>query len=161
MRALYFTFITILISSCSIFLGNTKSLKSEKYSSHFNQSNWKEVDPDLSDLAYTNTKTGSIILFNSLCKKYDNSSLTNLQKNLLSGLDNIRIINREDVSLYNRKAIKLTANARLDGVLVYLDVYTVKKNRCVYDFVLISSSQNKIAIDRNDFQVFLKKMRID
>ena len=100
-------------------------------------------------------------MFNSLCKKYDNSSLTNLQKNLLSGLDNIRIINREDVSLYNRKAIKLTANARLDGVLVYLDVYTVKKNRCVYDFVLISSSQNKIAIDRNDFQVFLKKMRID
>lgn len=118
---------------------------------------WESIRPEKSDIAFINPQTKSIILVNSLCKKYDSSSLESLSRFALSAVENFVVESTEKVKFNKRKAYDVEGQGEVDGVPVFVSVRTFRKNRCLYDFVLITPFQRNL----NDvmlFQNFLKQL---
>jgi hypothetical protein len=152
---------SIVVSSCSFILpSKTGVIKSETYSVRFQDSQWEAVSPDESDLAFNHKKLGSILLANSMCRKYESTSLKNLTFNLFAGVENFKIVTRKPIKFSERDALKSYATGVLDGVKVNFITVTLKKNRCIYDFVLISLAPNKSERDKH-FDKFLNSVEIN
>ena len=156
MKLTLFMALTIVLStSCSMFLEHDLN-KSETYKIDFNHEDWKSIAPDDSDFAYRNTKTNSIIFVNSFCKKYDSSTLRQLLSHLFGGIEQIKIESETKHKLHKREALRVLANGFVDGVKVFVELEVLKKNRCVYDFALVSTSQKLRDSDRENFEKVIK-----
>jgi len=151
--------IAIVSSSCSFFLTGPTELKSDNFNYSFEKPGWDSIDPDTSDVAYLNSNTGSIILANSLCKKYQSSTLDYLSSNLLSGIENIKVVKKSNRQISDRDALEVIATGMLDGVSVKLKSLILQKNRCTYDFILIMPKQI-ISNDLAAFESFIKSVRL-
>ena len=158
-------FILLMIagSACAIF-GNSdpRAEKSKEYKIDFSDTLWTQISPDLADLAYLNNATGSIITSNSQCKKYEKSTLDQLADNVVrgSGLEGIEVIEKKETTFSERDAIDMTVQGKIDGIKSFIRLLTLKKNRCVYDFTLISNSEKSFRRDQKNFEAFLKTVTI-
>jgi hypothetical protein len=140
-------------SSCS-----TPTLnKSKSYDLKFQDSDWKRIEPDTSDYAFLNSKTNSIIMVNSLCKKYEATSLKHLTSNILAGIQDIKVEDRLEKTYFSRSALVTHVSGSFDGVPVFLTITTIAKNRCTYDFILISRTKEKRLIDEKSLNLILDK----
>jgi len=135
--------------------------KSETYKINFENSAWSEIEPDQSDYAFLKKKTKSIIMVNSYCKKYDSTSLKLLTSNLLAGINEIKVENRTERKFFDRKTLISQITGKLDGVDLYLTVATLSKNRCIYDFVLISHTAQLRSQDEKSLFEMLKQSQIN
>ncbi len=126
----------------------------------FNEKNWKEIEADDSDYAYMNKDTGSIIFINSFCKKHDSTSLPYLVSHLFAGIEAFEIEEKLTLSLFEREAIKTKANGKLDGVKNFFLMYVVNKNRCTYDFILISKTSKIREEDASGLEKLLQGVNI-
>jgi hypothetical protein len=129
----------ILLGSCS-FLSKSPDLKSKSYTLQEAPRGWRVLAPGGSDHAFSNEKSFSIITINSLCGRYESTNLRQLTFNMLGGLDEPIIEHSTTVQYNNREALRSDATARIDGVPVFLTVKILRKNECIYDIVLISTS---------------------
>lgn len=136
-------------------------VKSESMRINFLSSNWRPLTPDTADYAVQNPITSSIITANSMCKKYDSTSLKHLTINIMSGVEEPETLEIQTLKFSGREALKTSIKGKLDGVVTYMDIMTVRKNRCVYDFILISPSLKTFNKDRSSFERFLKEVEID
>lgn len=139
--------------SCS----STSLIKSKSYNLNFNNPEWERIEPDTSDYAFINNRTNSIIMVNSLCKKYESTSLKHLTSNILAGIDDIQIENRTKKKYFGRSALETHISGRFDGVRVYLSITTLSKNRCTYDFILISRTKKYRTADEEILKRILEK----
>jgi hypothetical protein len=156
------TAMTLLLVSCSFFIGrDADEFKSDHYSLNFSQSNWKSISADDSDYAFMKEESKSIIFINSFCKKHDATTLDHLVSHLLSGIEDLKVEEKLSYSLFGREAIQAKANGKLDGVQSYFQMYVVNKNRCTYDFILISSSPEVRANDAKDLLVLIEGVKIE
>jgi hypothetical protein len=148
-------------TSCALFIPKPqRDIKSTDYSIKFSSSDWESIPPDIADAAFAKRKTSSIITANSICKKYDSTSLENLTSSMISGLNNIKIEKEEELNFSERKARRVYLNGSLDGVNVSMIIQTLRKNRCVYDFVLISRDNKTRQADEKDYNKFLESVFI-
>lgn len=158
-----FILLMIAASACAVF-GNSdpRADKSTEYKIDFADSLWTQISPDLADLAYLNNATGSIMTSNSQCKKYEKSTLDQLADNVVrgSGLEGIEIIEKKESKFSDRDALEMTVQGKIDGVKTFIRLLTVKKNRCVYDFTLISNTEKSFKKDQKNFEAFLKTVTI-
>lgn len=128
--------------SCSLLTSDPRELKSKNYSVEILEGGgWKTIPPDLSDFAFINEDSGAVFTTNSICKKYQTSSLDILFDNILSGIEELKIIYKKKVSFAKRAALMAHATGMIDGVTTNFYVLTFKRNRCTYDFILISPPQ--------------------
>lgn len=97
---------------------------------------------------------------NSLCGKYDSTSLKQLTYNILGGLDEPKIESSQAVEYNNREALRSRATARIDGVEVFLTVKILRKNECLYDFILISTTAEAREKDTASFDQLLSSIQI-
>ena len=151
-------FIIVLVYSCSS--SKPEDLKSKDYSYTFNQSGWKDIDSQGADKAYLNENNGSIIMLNSLCKKYDSTGLDVLSNNFLSGITRLEILEKKSVTYKDRAAYTLLSQGKLDGVTVYLNTLTMHRNHCTYDFALISPVKVN-ETDLKTYQNLLDKIKFE
>ncbi len=121
---------------------------------------WKEISSEGSDFALENSKSKSFFLFNSACRKYEGSNLNALTSSILSGIDDLNIIERKNVFYQEREAVEILASGRLDGVERFFKIITIQKNYCVYDYVLISTNRKNIDADVPALQTFLQRIII-
>lgn len=151
------------LSSCALF-GNSdpRADKSREYQIEFSDSLWTSISPDVADTAFLNNATGSIITSNSQCKKYEKTSLDQLAENILrgSGIEGLEIIEKKPTTFSEREAMRVIAQGKADGVKTYLSILTLRKNRCVYDFILVSNTEKSFKKDQKAFEVFLKTVKI-
>jgi hypothetical protein len=150
--------IILLLYSCSS--SKPDDLKSKEYSYSLSSSEWNSINPQGADKTYVHNNHGSIIMINSLCKKYDSSGLDVLSNNFLTGLTDLEIIEKKSVPYKGREAIALLSKGKLDGVLVFLNTLTSNRNHCTYDFVLISP----IKVNEDDlktYQALLESVKFD
>ena len=150
--------IILLLYSCSS--SKPDDLKSKEYSYSLSSSEWNSINPQGADKTYVHNSHGSIIMINSLCKKYDSSGLDVLSNNFLTGLTDLEIIEKKSVPYKGREAIALLSKGKLDGVLVFLNTLTSNRNHCTYDFVLISP----IKVNEDDlktYQALLESVKFD
>lgn len=150
-----------LLNSCSLLVPSPpENEKSEHYSIHFSRKGWEEINPDISDHAYIHRESNSIVLVNSMCKKYEASSYNHLISNMLSGFEDIKYERKEEINLFGRKASRFKIKASLDGIMTYFIFISVRKNRCLYDFALITDRPEHRIELTNDFEEFVSGMRI-
>jgi hypothetical protein len=156
---LQYFLICIFISSCS-FLGSSPDNKSEHYTIKQAPLDWKILPPGGSDHAFSNEETFSIITINSLCGRYESTSLKQLTYNILGGLDNPTLDESSSVQYNNREALRSNATAKIDGIEVFLTVKILRKNECIYDFILISTTPESRSLDTPAFDQLLSNIII-
>ena len=148
-KILLFIIITIL-SACSSSENNgayTKSKTVENNLSRAIKSPWKEIDSNGSDLAFNNKTSNSIFIFNSACRKFDPSNLPTLTNSILTGIDNVEISEKSTTTHQEREAVLVVAKGNVDGVTRYFRVLTTQKNNCIYDYALISTTEDYLKKD--------------
>lgn len=162
-KILSLAFIIVSVSACALF-GNPdpRADKSRDYIVEFSDGLWTPISPDMADAAYLNNATGSIITTNSQCKKYEKNTLDQLADNILrgSGIEDVEIIEKKPTTFSERDALQMTVQGKADGVKTFLNFLTLKKNRCVYDFILVSNSEKSFKKDQKAFERFLKTVKI-
>lgn len=151
----------LLLNSCALMRTKEIGHKSTSYVIKEAPKAWEKIPPGGSDHAFANSKTNSIITANSLCGRYESTSLRQLTNNILSGLDQSSIEESATVPYVGREALRTKARARMDGIPVYLIIKTVRKNECIYDFILISSSDEIRRADSKEFDRMLKSINIE
>lgn len=164
MKQYFLLVFLLLLTSCGLFSSNEGTIysKSTEYQNTFKQhipTPWQEIKNDGSDFAIRNSKSNSTILLNSSCRKNDNGNLNSLTTSILSGIENVTIISKKNISLYEREAIEIKASGKLDGITVHFLITTLQKNFCVYDYVLISSNAKKLEQDSGTYSNFLNGIK--
>lgn len=122
--------------------GPDKGIKSEVISVNFKQSGWSKIEADLADFAFKHTASKSILLVNSLCRKYDRTTLEQLTDNILAGLQQVEVLKQEERTLFGRASLRSEAQGKLDGVSTNMLIEVVKRDRCIYDIALITESKS-------------------
>ena len=156
---LFFLIVLSMYASCS-FSGKSSDVKSKVLKLSQNLKNWEELPPEASDYAFVNPATNSIITVNSLCGKYASTSLRHLTENLMGGIDDIQTTQRQTLNFVGREALWSEITGKTDGVPVYLIVQIVRKNECIYDFILISATEEVRTKDIVDFKKLLSTVSI-
>ena len=162
-KLLLLTFITVL-AACSSGQNSgayTKSKLVENNLSKSIKSPWKEIANEASDLAFNNKNTNSFFIFNSACRKFDPSNLPTLTNSILTGIDNVEIMEKLTTTHQDREAVLVVARGTVDGIARYFRILTTQKNNCIYDYALISTSNAFLIKDTPDFNNFIQLLKLN
>lgn len=146
-KLVYISLILLLATSCSSLFSTKTFQKNPQLKIQFSNPSWNDISKEGSDFASRNTKTNSIIIVNSNCKKYISTGLRDLTENILMGLDNKKIIIQKTSNAKSREILTTIASGKLDGIQTYIKIITLKKNRCIYDYMLISKNLKLLKSD--------------
>jgi hypothetical protein len=119
---------------------------------------WSAINAEGSDYALQNKNTKSLFLFNSACRKYEASSLSALTSSMLTGIEDVKITEKNNVFYQDREGVEVAANGKLDGILRFFRIVTIQKNNCIYDYVLISTNQKNLDTDSSALKIFLQRI---
>lgn len=122
---------------------------------------WSEIDNEGSDLAFSNKKTNSIFIFNSACRKFDPSNLPTLTNSILTGIDNVEMMEKTMTTHQGREAVIVVAKGTVDGIARYFRILTTQKNNCIYDYALIATSEANLKKDTADFNNFIQLLKLN
>lgn len=139
----------------------TKSTTVENGLKKNRPSSWREVDNQGSDYALHNSKTDSYFIFNSACRKFDPSNLPTLTNSILSGINDVEIIEKKMTDHQGREAVLVTAKGSMDGISRHFRILTTQKNNCIYDYALISVNANTLEADKANFDSFTQQLKLN
>lgn len=131
-------------SSCAILFPDRTAPKSQSYTVSPPSKPWHKLavseDPNATDAmkadqAYENPETGAIISVNSICRKYNHSSLEVLTSNLVRGVGERKQVRQDEVTLDGAKALDTLFEGVVDGVFLNLRTVVLIKGDCTYDFI--------------------------
>jgi hypothetical protein len=104
--------------------------------------NWRRLDVSHASLAFRDDMADATIAVNGRCKiDGEDVPLSALTQHLFIQFTDREITSQEVVPFDNRQAMHTVLVAKLDGVPKKFDVWVLKKDGCVYDFVYISSPE--------------------
>lgn len=159
---------TLMLTACAIIFPDRTAPKSASYNVTPPDSPWQKVaageasgtDSLKADLAYENPETGAIISLNSLCRKYNDTPLESLTKNLVRGIQNKKLISQKNIAINNAEGQDSLFEGTVDDVKINLRTVVLKKDYCTYDFiyVVIPSRERN---DRSDFENFVASFQSD
>lgn len=122
--------------------------------------NWKRLEvEDQNDLAWIDKADGSIIQVNSTCKHSDDIPLKSLTRHLLIGFTETKLLQQDTITIAAREALQTRLIAKLDGVPRALLLVVMKKDTCLYDFALLSPSEDSLAGHQPTYQRFVSAFR--
>ena len=100
---------------------------------------WRRVDVAAADLAFRDDAREASILLDGRCGKRDEDvPLTSLTQQLIMGTTARDFVSEETIPFDAREALHTVLRAKLDGVEMQYDIYVLKKDSCVYDFVYVA-----------------------
>ncbi len=104
---------------------------------------WKPLSVTNARLAFRDEPRESTVLVNARCgKDGEDVPLLALTRHLFISFTDRETIEEKTIPMDGREAMHTIMRARLDGVPKMFDVYVLKKDGCVYDFVSISAPQH-------------------
>ncbi len=110
-------------------------------------------------LAYRDDPHAASILLNARCHRPDESTpLLALTNHLVMGSTEREVVSQETEPFDGREALHTTMRAKWDGVPIEFDIYVMKKDGCIYDFVYMGSPD---AFDAGSkpFEAFVRGFR--
>lgn len=164
MKKILFLILITGLGACSSSENNGSYSKSKTVENNLSKtikSPWSEIASEGSDLAFNNKKTNSIFIFNSACRKFDPSNLPNLTNSILTGIDNVEMIEKASLTHQDREAVLVVAKGTVDGIARYFRILTTQKNNCIYDHALISTSEANLKKDTADFTKFIHLLKLN
>ena len=102
-------------------------------------STWHRVSLAAADLTFRDDSHDASILINSRCSSSDRDApLLSLTEHLIIGTTGRHIVREETLPFDAREARHTVLEARLDGVPMAYDIFVLKKDGCVFDFVYVT-----------------------
>ncbi|HEX5098453.1 MAG TPA: hypothetical protein VFV94_03095 [Polyangiaceae bacterium] len=102
---------------------------------------WRQVDVDDTLLAFRDDSAQGTIAVNGRCGlDGDDVPLEALTHHLFLHFTDRKLISQERIELDGRAALRTELTAALDGVPLRYRVVVMKKDTCVYDFMLMGTS---------------------
>lgn len=99
---------------------------------------WQPVSFSDNDVAWSARRSGHMLAMNAVCKGQEDAPLDVLTRHLLFGFTEKERLERLEVSLDGRQALRTTWRASLDGVPVEMELVVLKKDGCVHDLTYVS-----------------------
>ncbi len=119
---------------------------------------WRALESDEALLAFRDDASRATIAVNGRCHRDgDDVPLQALTHHLFLQFTDRELVEREELQLDDRAALRTELVARLDGVPKHFTVYVLKKNGCVYDFLHIADVHSEGA--QRDFRSFVRSFR--
>jgi hypothetical protein len=116
---------------------------------------WKRLEVKNVRLAFRDDPAESTVLVNARCgNDSDDVPLLALTQHLFILFTERETIEQQVVPMDGREAMHTVMRAKLDGVAKMFDAFVLKKDGCVYDFVVISSPA-KFDSSRQAFENFV------
>lgn len=101
---------------------------------------WKRIRVDDASLAFRDERHDASILLNARCLSADDRTpLVALTNHLLIGASEREYVSQEAEPFDGREALHTKLNAKWDGVPMFIDVYVLSKDGCIYDFVYLGA----------------------
>lgn len=97
---------------------------------------WRSVDVTDASLAYRDEAHGASILLNARCRRPDEGTpLVALTNHLIIGSTERDVQSQVAEPFDGREALHTKLRAKWDGVPIGFDIFVMKKDGCVYDFI--------------------------
>jgi hypothetical protein len=120
---------------------------------------WRVVRQKKGEVAFFEDQFGAVAQINATCRQdAEAASLEVLLRHLLIGYTDLRVREREKLTLAEREALHSVQEVRLDGVPVVLDLYVLKRNGCVFDLSLAAPPDRYVRAS-TDFARFVGGFR--
>jgi hypothetical protein len=117
------------------------------------QAGWRRVEVAReNDAAWSHGKLASVVQVNASCNPELDIPHEALTGHLMIGFTEREYESQQRVPLAAREALRTHVRAKLDGVPRELLLYVLKKNGCVYDFVLVGPPDERFDRARDDFE---------
>ena len=100
---------------------------------------WKQKKIKFRALFFENQNDHSTITIDSFCRSaVDSGNLEDLTKKLLRSLKKVHIEQQKSEILSGREALQTVFTGYVDGNKILSDIYVLKMNECVFDFIYVS-----------------------
>jgi hypothetical protein len=115
---------------------------------------WERMRVKAYSIAFHDESLGSTIATDAFCgPAYEDSPLATLTSQMMAGVENYEIVSSREFMLDERGALRTVVTGRTDGVDLTYDIVVIKKNKCIFDFMLISPMGN-YSTARADYEGF-------
>ena len=112
---------------------------------------WRPVRVEGATLAYRDEPhLASILLAGRCYGKDDDVPLLALTDHLVMGTTDRQIASQETIPFDRREAMHSRLRAKLDGVPMDYDIFVLKKDGCVYDFVYVADPRRGSEEERSE-----------
>lgn len=116
---------------------------------------WQRLDVPGGTLAFRDDQAETTVLLNARCgKDADDVPLAALTGHLFLQFTDREILTQTVVPMDGREAMQTVMKAKLDGVPKSFDVFVLKKDGCVYDFIDIAAPSS-FDTTRSAFESFV------
>jgi len=124
-------------------------------------SDWKRMKVTVHSIAFHSNAYEATIATDAWCgRAYDDAPLASLASRMIGGIENYQIQDTYDFMLNERGALRTIATGTMDGVPLTFDTVVIKKDKCIFDFMCISSNDGyPMAVA--DFQTFFSDFHYD
>ncbi len=101
---------------------------------------WRRLDVNDASLAFRDDQHGASVLLNARCLTADDRTpLVALTNHLLIGATEREYVSQEVVPFDGREALHTKLKAKWDGVPMFIDVFVLSKDGCIYDFIYLGA----------------------
>lgn len=103
---------------------------------------WRRLTMASASLAFRDDAARASVLVNAQCKRADDDTpLPALTNHLLIGTTERQLEAQTVTPFDGREVLQTKVKAKLDGVPFAFDIFVLKKDGCVYDFVLVAPAE--------------------
>ncbi len=128
-----------VLCACWPFGGGGRSKLEGRYSVEHPGRPWAAVDPGGADRAWWHTENGTTLYTDSNCEQaYVDNSLERLAQAQAAAIDDATLRESTQHRLAGRAALTATFDGQVDGVPVVVTTTVLKKDQCIYDFVMVA-----------------------
>lgn len=144
MKMLLHIFLLSLVAGCaSLNLANNKIKKRHtEFGVNSLSDRWQKKSFRHADLFFAHKDHDASIYINAQCEKFSDSPLEALTAQNLIGMGSYTIVKQQRIMLNDREALVSEIEVNLDGVNRFLKMMVYRKNRCVYDAVLVADTEH-------------------
>jgi hypothetical protein len=126
-----------LLQGCFLVNGGASSSLEGRYRVEA-PAGWVTVNPGGADYSWWNSDSGATIYTDSNCEHhFEDSPLIRLVEAQVVALDEVELLHTESRTIMGRAGLSTLHHGSIDGVRVSVRTTVVKRNGCVYDFVMV------------------------
>jgi hypothetical protein len=109
---------------------------------------WREVEADGALIAFRDDQAAATVALSGRCGlDGDDVPLEALTHHLFISFTDRTLLKQQRFELAGRAALRSELTAKLDGVLMHYVVVVLKKNGCVYDFMLVNADGQRADLE--------------
>lgn len=145
------------LSSCALVGGTGERLRHAKGYTIEPAANWHSQDAQDGDSAYR-LPSGGVVTLVSSCGNSQTAPLDVLARQLLFGLRDLNVAEREKRAFGPNEGLYTRAQGTLSGTKLNLALFTTVRNSCVFDFSMINPKPIPAA-EEKQFSDYLASFR--